>query len=51
LGPVPQVMIENKEANETLFLKKGDIINKLTVEDIFQDRVVLSYEGETVELF
>lgn len=50
LSPKPQVMIENKETNETLFLKKGDAINKLTIQKIFADRVILSYQGETIEL-
>jgi hypothetical protein len=50
LTPDLQAMIENKETNETLFLKKGDIINRLTIQEIFADRVILSYEGETIEL-
>ena len=50
LKPAPQVMIENKNTNETLFLKEGDTINKLTVQKILSDRVILSYEGETIEL-
>jgi hypothetical protein len=50
LSPEPQAMIENKETNETLFLKKGDMINKLMIEEIHPDRVVLSYEGQTIEL-
>jgi hypothetical protein len=50
LGAEPQAMVENKETNETFFLKKGDTVNRLTVQEIFNDRVILSYEGETVEL-
>jgi hypothetical protein len=50
LKPEPQVMIENKETEETLFLRKGDIINRLTIQEILADRVILSYEGETIEL-
>jgi hypothetical protein len=50
LQPQAQAMIENTETNETLFLKEGDIINKLVVHDILSDRVILMYEGETIEL-
>jgi hypothetical protein len=50
LTPDLQAMIENKETGETLFLKKGDIINRLTIQEIFADRVILSYDGETIEL-
>jgi hypothetical protein len=50
LKPEPQVMIENKETGETLFLRKGDIINRLTIQEILADRAILSYEGETIEL-
>lgn len=51
LSPEPQVMIENEKTNETFFLKKGDTINKLTVDQIVAEGVVLEYRGKTLKLF
>jgi hypothetical protein len=50
VSPELQVMIENKKTNETFFLQEGDSINKLKIEKIHPDRVVLSYQGQTLEL-
>ena len=46
----PQVVIEHKGENKTYFLKTGDIINKLKIDTILKDRVILDYEGEKAEL-
>ena len=50
LGEEPQAMIESKKANQTYFLKKGDTINGLKIEEILTNKVILSYEGEKGEL-
>jgi hypothetical protein len=46
----PIAMIEDKQVQKTYFLKEGDSINKFTIQDILKSRVILSYEGETIEL-
>ncbi len=46
----PEAMIEDKKAKKTYFLKTGDMINKLQVEDISKDRVILSHDGKKMEL-
>ncbi len=46
----PMAMIEDKTAVKTYFLKKGDKIGEFKIEDIYENKVVLSFEGNTVEL-
>lgn len=46
----PDAMIEDTEAVRTFFIKRGQMIGKLKVQAIFQDKVILSYEGAEVEL-
>jgi hypothetical protein len=46
----PDVLIEDTKANKTFFLKRGDLINDVTVKAVFRDKVILSYEGDEVEL-
>ena len=46
----PDAMIEDKKTNRTHFVKRGDSIGDVVVSGIFKDRVVLSYNGEEVEL-
>jgi len=45
----PVAMIEDKKEKTTYFLKKGQTINKLKIEDILKDRVILSFEEEKIE--
>jgi len=49
-GEEPQAMIESKKTNQTYFLKKGETINGLKIEEILTNKVILSYEGEKGEL-
>ena len=46
----PDAMIEDAKTKRTYFLKRGDSIGEVVVSGIFKDRVVLSYNGEEVEL-
>lgn len=47
----PDVMIEDTRAKQTLFLKKGQLIeNKIKVQAVFRDKVILSYQQEEIEL-
>ncbi|MDD4939661.1 MAG: hypothetical protein PHE18_05205 [Candidatus Omnitrophica bacterium] len=46
----PDAMIEDAAAKKTFFIKRGEMIGGIKVQAIFKDKVVLSYEGEEVEL-
>jgi len=49
-GKEPVAMIEDSVGKKTYFLKKGMRINKFKIEDILKDRVILSFDGEKIEL-
>lgn len=46
----PDAMIEDSKSKKTFFVRIGDLINDVKVESISRDKVILSYEGEEVEL-
>jgi hypothetical protein len=46
----PDVMIEDTKAKRTHFLKKGDSIDNIKLEEVYKDKVVLEYKGEKFEL-
>jgi len=46
----PDAMIEDTKAMRTFFIKRGQKIGDVKVEAIFKDKVILSYEGEEIEL-
>ncbi len=43
------VIIDNKE-KKTYFLNKGQFIREIKIEDILKGKVILSYEGEKLDL-
>ena len=49
-GDVEQAIIEDKEAEKTIFLYQGDSIAGFTVSNIKERSVILDYKGEKVEL-
>lgn len=49
-GQEPQVIIEDRKNDQTLFLKEGEAVDLLTVKDISSGKVILEYNGETVTL-
>jgi hypothetical protein len=49
-GEKPQAIIEDKEAQKTHYLYKGQSFNGVTVEDIGEGRVVLDHGGEEIIL-
>jgi hypothetical protein len=49
-GDQPQVIIEDKRNGQTLFLKKGEMIDSIRVKDILSGRVILEFNDETVTL-
>jgi hypothetical protein len=48
----PDVMIEDTKAQRTYFLKKGQVLDNLNlkIEAVFKDKIILSCEGEEIEL-
>lgn len=44
------VMVEDQKTSVTHFLKTGDYLEGVKVETIYADRVVFSYQGETVTI-
>lgn len=49
-GAVPDAIIENTEQKKTFFVKAGDMINDMQVKEVRRDTVVLTLEGEDVEI-
>jgi hypothetical protein len=50
LDEEPMAMIEDKKKEKTFFLKKGDKIGVFEIEDILENKVILSFEGKKIEL-
>jgi len=50
IGKPSEVMIEDKAAKKTYFLKEGDEIKGMKVKAILKDRVILQYGEEEMEL-
>jgi len=46
----PDVMIEDKKSQKTYFVKRGQAVGTVKVEAIYKDKVILSYQGEEIEL-
>ena len=46
----PDAMIEDAKALRTFFVKRGQMLGEVKVQAIFKDKVVLSYQGEEIEL-
>lgn len=47
----PEAMIEDKEMGRTFFVKRGQALsNGAQIVAIFKDRVILSYNGQEIEL-
>ncbi len=49
-GPSPEALIEDTGQNRTHFVKEGDLLNGLRVEEISARGVRVSYEGEEMLL-
>lgn len=46
----PDAMIEDINAMKTFFVRRGEMIGEFKVEAIFKNKVILSREGEEIEL-
>jgi type II secretory pathway component PulC len=49
-GDKPQVILEDEKNNKSYFLYKGDSVDNIKVEDIQPGKVILSINGEVLEL-
>ncbi|MDD5072495.1 MAG: type II secretion system protein N [Candidatus Omnitrophica bacterium] len=49
-GDKPQVILEDGKNKKSYFLYKGDSLDNIRVEDIQSDKVILSINGEVLEL-
>ncbi len=50
-GDNPQAVIEDKKANKTYYLNKGQFIDELQIEDIKEGHIILNYKGQRYELY
>ncbi|MFA5272299.1 MAG: hypothetical protein WC412_08220 [Candidatus Omnitrophota bacterium] len=50
-GDEPQAVIEDKKAQKTYYLRKGQYIGELRLEDILEGKIVLNYNGQNYELY
>ena len=46
----PDAIIEDTKAEKAYFLKRGQVVDDFEVKAIFKDKVILSYQGEEIEL-
>jgi len=46
----PKAIIEDKKINQTLFLSVGDKINGAAVLEIQENKVILDFDGQKIEL-
>lgn len=50
-GPQPQAAIEDKKAQKTFYVYKGQSLGEFQVEDIQDGKVILLYNGQRYELY
>lgn len=50
-GEEPQAVIEDKKAQKTYYLKKGQYIGELRLENILEGKIILNYNGQSYELY
>ncbi len=49
-GDSPQAIIEDKKNGQTLFLKRGEMIDNIRVKEILSGKAILEYNDETITL-
>lgn len=49
-GTTPQAIVEDKEGQKTYFLTEGEALGEMRIEQILEEKVTMSYEGELYEL-
>lgn len=49
-GDNPQAIIEDKKAQKTYYLNKGQLIGEMQLEDIQEGKIILNFNGQRFEL-
>ena len=50
-GLTPQAIIEDKKAQKTYYVTKGQFIGEMQVEDILEGKIILNFKGKRFELY
>jgi len=50
-GENPQAVIEDKKAQKTYYVTKGQFIGEMQVEDIQEGKIIINYAGQKYELY
>src|SRR3989338_7319185 len=50
-GDNPQAVIEDKKAQKTYYVSKGEFVNGLQLEEIHSGKIILNYKGQRFELY
>lgn len=50
-GVNPQAVIEDKKTQKTYYLRKGQFIGELQIEDIQEGKIIVTYNGQKYELY
>jgi hypothetical protein len=50
-GENPQAVIEDKKAQKTYYVTKGQFIGEMQVEDIQKGKIIINYAGQKYELY
>jgi len=50
-GDNPQAVIEDKKAQKTYYLNKGQFIGEAQIQDIKEGKVIINYQGQNYELY
>ena len=50
MGENPQAVIEDKAAQRTIYVSKGQSIREMQIDDIQEGKIILSHKGEKFEL-
>jgi hypothetical protein len=50
-GANPQAIVEDKKAQKTYYVNKGQAIGEFQVEEILEGKIILNYNGEKYELY
>ncbi|MDD4955603.1 MAG: hypothetical protein PHP17_06160 [Candidatus Omnitrophica bacterium] len=50
-GDEPQAVIEDKKAQKTYYLRKGQFMGEMQLAEILEGKIILNYEGQMYELY
>jgi hypothetical protein len=50
-GVNPQAIVENKKLGKTYYLKRGQAVGELEIEDIQEGKIIVKHKGQKFELY